>query len=238
MIVAADGDRLRFVTQPDHARFAGELLALWRADGLPGHPRREEILCAAREHDNGWREADAAPRVDAESGRPLDFLSFPESERLRVWSLGSARFAGERRYAALLITRHARALLSGGGAPEDAGAERQSLLAELAERERELLAATGADWAAVAADYRFLDLADRLSLAACADWREPFTRAGLRVTPRAGALDLLPFPLAGATTFRVPCRWLPRRSFRGDADLGGALAAAPWQELAVRVGPG
>ena len=35
MIVVDEGEELRIVTQPDHARFAAELLSLWRSDGLP-----------------------------------------------------------------------------------------------------------------------------------------------------------------------------------------------------------
>ena len=67
--------RLLVVSQNDHAHFAAELLALWRADGLPDHPRRRRLLFAAREHDNGWRETDSAPFCDREKGRPHDFMS-------------------------------------------------------------------------------------------------------------------------------------------------------------------
>ena len=70
VIVVDKGDLLRVITQPDHARFAAELLSLWRADGLPEHPRREQLLFAVREHDNGWREADAAPWVDPATQKP------------------------------------------------------------------------------------------------------------------------------------------------------------------------
>ena len=40
MIIAAHEGHLQVVTQNDHAHFAGELLALWRTDGMPDHPRR------------------------------------------------------------------------------------------------------------------------------------------------------------------------------------------------------
>ncbi|HEX2162583.1 MAG TPA: DUF3891 family protein, partial [Thermoanaerobaculia bacterium] len=75
MIVYDEGEAWRVVTQPDHARFAGELVALWRAHGVPEHPRRDDLLFAVREHDNGWREEDAAPSWNAAAGRPHDFLS-------------------------------------------------------------------------------------------------------------------------------------------------------------------
>ena len=64
MIVVRRGASLVLVTQSDHAHFAAELLSLWRLDGFPDHPRRDDILFAVREHDNGWREEDAVPRLD------------------------------------------------------------------------------------------------------------------------------------------------------------------------------
>ena len=81
MIVVSENDKFRMITQPDHAHFSGELISLWRADGLPEHPRRADLLFAVREHDNGWREADAAPRWDPERGRPHDFITLPVRER-------------------------------------------------------------------------------------------------------------------------------------------------------------
>ena len=53
-----------------HAPVRGAVVG--RADGLPGHPRRGELLFAAREHDNGWTEVDAYPTVDPDTGRPYD----------------------------------------------------------------------------------------------------------------------------------------------------------------------
>src|SRR5947199_5589429 len=151
MIVYDEGETLLLVTQPDHAHFTGELLALWRADGLPDHPRRADLLFAGREHDNGWREADAAPHCDLERGRPHDFMSIPREERIAIWERGTARFAGSQPYASLLITRHALTLH--GDRREQP--EWEEFFAYLDELERGLLAATGAAAEEVAADYRF-----------------------------------------------------------------------------------
>jgi hypothetical protein len=243
MIVVPEGSTFLLITQPDHAHLAAEILALWRRDGLPEHPRRADLLFAAREHDNGWREADAAPRWNAEAGRPHDFLTLPRADRIEIWERGVCRFATERPYAALLIARHARTLLDGRRGQEGW----DGLLDFLADFERGLLEETGATEDELAADYRWIDLSDQISLTACAGWREAVARPGLRIEPVAFvapgdddgvvAIGLAPFPLAGATTFRAACRRIPARAYRSDADLGGELAAARWEELTVRVVP-
>lgn len=237
MIVVDRGPEILLVTQPDHAHFSGELLGLWRADGLPEHPRRAEILFAGREHDNGWREADAAPRWDSSGnsgrGRPHDFVSMPREERIAIWERGTARFAGSHPYAALLIARHARALHR--DRVGEAGWE--GFFAYLDELERGLSEETGATPEEVAADYRFLDLADLISLAAVNGAPERFSRHGMTGRLDGGTVVLDPFPLAGSTAFAVPCRRIPNRPYAGDADLGGELAAARWETVAVRLAP-
>jgi hypothetical protein len=244
MIVRDEGTDLLLVTQTDHARFAGELLSLWRGDGLPDHPRRNDLLFAAREHDNGWRETDAAPRCNPETGRPYDFLELPRAERSDIWRRGTGRFETKRPYAALMITLHALAIFReppAAGEPDGRNADEawEQMIVELTERKERLLEATGAEPAAAAADYRFVDLADVLSLTTCNGWRDPVARPGLkaRYDPEIRTLYLEPFPLAGATTFHVSARRIPKRRYDGDADLGGALAAARWDELHVRVAP-
>lgn len=240
MIVVPESGELVVVSQHDHARLAGEVLSLWREDGLPAHPRRQEILFATREHDNGWREADSAPRADPVNGRPHDFTSVPLPVRAEVWLRGIRRHAEERPYAALLVTRHALELHRDRRGDE---AWEAALLGALDELYGELLERTGAAPEEVAADYRFLDLGDALSLAACSRWTEPIERAGHRFAFRPGGpgvdgeVRLEPFPLAGATTFRVACRRIPDRRYRGDADLGGELAAARWEALRIRLRP-
>ncbi len=231
MIVYDEGPDLLLVTQPHHAHFSGALLALWTADGLPDHPRRADLLFAAREHDNGWRETDAAPRCDPE-GRPHDFMSLPAAERIEIWQRGTSRFAGSHPYAALLITRHARELHRNRRAER---AEYNELLDFLAELEDGLGEDTAVPAAEIAADYRFLDLADLASLAACCRWTDPFERHGVRGWYRDGTLHLDPFPLAGPTGFTLPYRRIPNRRYSGDADLGSELVGARWQELRVRV---
>lgn len=234
MIINRLDGQLRFITQNDHAHFAAELLSLWTADGLRSHPRRRELLFATREHDNGWREADSAPYCDRETGHPHDFMSLPRASRLSIWRRGTARHADREPYAALLIIRHALAL----HASYDDDPAWTDELAFWRELEAELLETADVMTETVEADYRFLDLADLLSLAACNAWSDSFERHGYRGRLSRGTLEISPFPLAGATTFRIPCRRIPDRHFKGDADLAVELASARWREWEVRVVPG
>ena len=238
MIAVPEGSTLRLITQPDHARFAAELMKLWRAGGLPEHPRREELLFAVREHDNGWNETDAAPRVNPATARPATFLDLPTGPRIALWERGVERFAGSHPYAALLIVQHSLAIHD-----NRPGGEWEEFRAAMVERSETLRETAGASPAACESDYRWLDLADFLSLAVCTVCTESFERAGVkgRFVPRTiesgepGELLLDPFPLAGATTFGIACRYLPDRAYKGDADLGAELAACRWERTSVRV---
>ena len=231
MIIVNEGQNLRVITQPDHARFSGELLELWLLDALPNHPRRSDLLFAVREHDNGWREADAAPLVDPLTATPHDFLSFPEMERLEVWKRGIDRYADTRAYSALVILEHARVLHT---ASDDLW---RAFLGELDAKRQELLDNLGLDEDQLKADYTYLRLTDKLSLTVCNKWLDRLRYAGVESQASEDSITLDPFPLAGSTTFRIPCRYIPNRLYESDSDLGGELAAARWNELEFRVRP-
>ena len=231
MIVVHEGSSLLLVTQNDHAHFSGELLSLWRDDDLQRNPRRDDIVFAARQHDNGWREADAAPRVDPATGEPYDFLGLPAADRIEIWRRGVRRYRDERPYAALLIHQHAIELHRSFG-PGDEYAE---LLAEVSASRNDLLASTGAGESEVASDYPLVQLTDLLSLQACRCFSNPRERDGRRSWLERGELVIDPFPLAGATRFGIPCRRIEHRRYARDADLGATLAEARWDAIEVRV---
>lgn len=236
MIVTERGAEFLLFTQPDHAALAGALMALWRQDGLPDHPRREELLLAIREHDNGWREADAAPRIDIASGRPLTFHEVSPEDRLGIWQRGVRRFAAERPFAALLILRHANAIhkdyWNSAGWKEFGD--------ELVELEGEIREASGISQLAVQDDYKFLELADTLSLGACGALGTNLSEgicSGYRFELELGRIALIPFPFAGATTLNIACRTLTRKSFESAASLAAELAVATWTRLPVHIVP-
>ncbi len=249
MIVCSTAQGFRHVTQADHARFAADLLALFRVPELVDHRRRDALLRAVAGHDNGWWEADAAPRLAASGASALDFRAFPADLRQEIWERGVERFAAEEPYVAALLAGHALRL----SRHWEKDASWASFRAALGARRDELLAAAGEFAAAVAADDRWLALADALSLAVCAGepavvdlpgWRLAFRAAegGGHGDPAEGGADGLavaldPFPFAGATAFELSCRWLPGENLDSAAALGVALATSPWRRLRARFVP-
>lgn len=233
MIVARLGDLYRFVTQGDHAHLSAELLALFRLPELVEHPRRERLLRAVREHDNGWREADAAPRIDPASGEPRGFRDIDGELRREIWLRSCGRFRDEDPYVALLITQHAIALHG-----DRAGSEAwDAWLADLRALRQELLEEAGIDDAEASSDHELLRLADACSLALCEQSGAAFHARGIDGAAAGRTLRLAPFPMAGRTTFRLPCRRVSSRSYDSDRDLGSALASARWEDDPVQLAP-
>jgi len=119
MLRSLTEDALIFVTQPDHARISGFLAAHWGnrvfrapggfADCQAADRLRGETVFAIAEHDNGWWEWEASPRLSESDGLPMGF-----GEAIRTltdgferWRLGIDRFADTHPYASLLISWHA-----------------------------------------------------------------------------------------------------------------------------------
>ena len=233
MLVLRQRNAIQVITQNDHARLAHDFLSLWTADGLPEHPLRDHLLLATAEHDNGWREADAAPLTDLDTGWPSDFRSYPETDRRRLWQRGVDRFAETDPLVALLILRHAqrihRELYSSPAWRE--------FFSTVTARQRSLEETCNTPSAVLDGLYEFMWLADTISLGACGalgvtdlDWR------GYEFSVSPGQVSVHPFPFAGRSTLRVAYRSLPVRSYSGTTDLGGALANAQWQFRRVRIG--
>lgn len=231
MIVCRTESDLVLVTQSDHAHLAAEVVGLWRHPDLIDHPRRRALLRAIRLHDNGWREADSAPRVDADTGSPLDFTAIPDELRAEIWRRGILRYSEEDPYVALLVLRHARALHR---EPPEPVARLLEEMEEAAEPWRE---AAGVSPSEIESDYPWIALGDTLSLVAASRWEQSRSVGGYELRWSDHRVLVEPFPLAGVTRFRLSARRILSRPYRSDRDLAVELATARWERLDVRVAP-
>src|SRR5579862_296492 len=157
MILRPHGATRVAITQPDHAALAGRIMKAWRANGLPTNPRRDEILLAVAEHDNGWREIDAQFLRDPATGEILDFMTVSGDIKRGVWPRAIDRLSATP-YAAALVAHHAAHVYSRYRTDPEWAAffpEMEAMRDRLASRD-ELLA-----------DYLFLRVGDLASLTFC-----------------------------------------------------------------------
>ena len=253
MIRRVDGGDWVLLTQPAHAAACGMFAERWGSTTGPFAHLREwaAVLYAAREHDNGWTEWEAAPTVDA-AGRPRHFLEMPVAESLPVWRRGPRRAAEYDPYSGLLVSLHATRIFQprhehGRDTPE----ERDSLGRFLEEQEAlraRLRRQVALDEAILQAHSALVGLWDRLSLLLCCGPILPTVlgavparggRVDIRVVPdgeRSAALD--PYPFAGgAIELAVPARRIPARPYATPEALREALAGAPSEILTFALHP-
>jgi hypothetical protein len=233
------------ISQPDHAAVSGYLIAHWgnQEFAKPGYyaetPRPEELraetIFGIAEHDNGWWEWEADPRIDPRDGLPLHLTDVPQQEGFENWRRGVPRFQERHPYAALLISLHAywiyaprveddpgpvfRHPLFGDAALRhkydgEELLEARRFLAEQKQAQAEILAGlhTDAAWASAARPaglnphVRLLQLADALSLALCFGGGQSLS---LLEIPRRNWNDRVTLELSPQPENRIVCRPYP-----------------------------
>ena len=223
----ADGGRL-LITQPDHAALAARMMQHWRVGGLVDSPRRDAILLAIQQHDNGWEEVDAAPSVDRTTGRILDFINITDDTKREIWPRGVKHLA-KTPYAAALIAQHALHIYR--RYQSDPHWERFfETMADLCERH--LRAAAGPSRDDLMSDYSFVRIGDLASLAFCNAWTEVQTEVpGYRIGLAGERLVITPDPFEGQEIpFEIRARFLPDRSYTASD-----AAEAFWHQTPVTV---
>jgi len=189
---------------------------------LAARPRRETILHAIGEHDNGWAEEDAAPTVDGVTGKVVDFVSAPLSVRHRVWPRAIGRLADDPA-AAALVAQHALTVYE----RFRADALWASFFTAMEAARATMLHATRIRLDDLVDDYAFVRLADLISLTFCAGWTDEQRFADWTVRLSGPRVVVTPDPFGGATIpIEIAVRDLPNRPFQSDADLRDAVSQA------------
>lgn len=229
MIVRSVDDRLWLITQPDHARLAHAIME--RCAPLQAHPRRDAILHAIREHDNGWAELDAAPLVDDTTGRIADFITAPVHVRQQVWPRGVERI--EEPWASALVAEHALTIYDRFRANAEWGA----FFARMASMRDERVRASGLSLEALTADYPFVRLGDLISLAFCTGWTDEQRFGDWSVQRSGSRVVVAPDAFEGRTIpFEIAAKDIPDRPYASDGDLRDALRHAKASSLRGEAG--
>lgn len=109
MILAEFDDRIRFVTQPDHAALAGRLAESWGGGEFIEPTPTAAVRLAVHAHDDGWWPRDRRPRLTAD-GSPQAFHELPPGEWIELYGRGIDDVARADRYAGLLVSMHGSGL--------------------------------------------------------------------------------------------------------------------------------
>jgi hypothetical protein len=224
MIVRSYKDRLQLITQPSHALLAWRIME--RCVPLATHPRRDVILYAIQEHDNGWSEEDAAPSVNASTGEVVDFVNAPADVRQRVWTRGVARLA-DTPWAAALVAQHAIVIYD----RFQGDAAWTPFFDAMRNARDSMIRAAGRAAEELPGDYEFLRLADLTSLAFCTGWTGE-QRFGGWVVRLSGTRVLTPDVFGGAEiSIEIAAKEIENRRFRADDELRNALRLATSRTL-------
>lgn len=254
MIVRRIGSDLLLIAQLEHSKLAGRIMTAWRADGFLDRPTRARVLEATSVHDQGWRQVDAAPIVDPETGTPYDVVNAPLEIRQGAFPRAVEELARQDPYIAALVAQHAVTVYR----RYDTTPEWTEFFPRLERRRDELLAETQPlDFETFMRDYAIVRIGDRWSLVFCNGWLEPNEMLGYTAqlhgsvpaaghgngdsdgngsdsgTVNGGWLQITPDPFAGAIVpIDVPAWRIPARRYASDADLRDAVAQAPVIRLA------
>jgi hypothetical protein len=109
MIVAETDGGFQFVTQPAHARLAGQFADRWGNERFDRPDPLVPTLIAAYEHDTGWQGYDRRPHLDG-GGRPVDFREMPAETWIDLYETGIEAVVDLDRYAGLLVSMHGAGL--------------------------------------------------------------------------------------------------------------------------------
>lgn len=221
MIVREAGTTYELITQPEHAQLARQIMD--GSEQLLRHPRRDSILLAIGEHDNGWREEDAAMTADPSTGALHDFIHAPLAVRHRVWPRGISRLRQDP-WAAALVAQHA--LVAYDRFKKEP--EWTPFFDEITRMRDDLLTRSDAMLDTLQDDYRFVRVADLISLTFCLGWTGTQSYADCTVGSDDGhTVRVAPGLFGGSSKpIAISARVIPRRPYRDDTELQRTIADA------------
>jgi hypothetical protein len=225
VIVRPVDDDLCLITQPDHARLAATIME--HCVPLASRSRRDAILHAIAEHDEGWAEEDAAPTINPATGEVVDFVNAPLSTRHAVWRRGVSRLADDP-WAAALVAQHAVTVYD----RYRSDPEWTSFFARMEAARDAMVRASGLPPDELADDYAFVRLADLISLTFCTGWIDEQRFAEWTVLLVGTRVVVTPNAFAGAERpMHITAKVIPARRFRSDTDLREAVSRAETRAL-------
>ena len=235
MIVRPTDSEYLLISQLDHARIAAEIARNWR---LPSEltDLSEVFLFAVEHHDDGWREWEEAPTINA--GAPRNFMDMPMPVATGIWSASVDVAAANSPWGGLWVSGHFCHLAELAAAHRSDPTDRSSaeqFLSDQAIAQRGWRAALGVepDSAVELMGLHGVQFFDRLSLwLCCAELTTPqefLDPAGDTTTWSPESADRIQISgsgfLASDLRLSVPTVSIPNRRYASDSELRAAMSA-------------
>jgi hypothetical protein len=106
MLITRRGDHLTLITQPEHARVAGQLAEAWGNERFAVPAPRQALICAAAHHDDGWHELDSEPAYNPDAQRPANFVELALERTVGPYSRGVESVYERDGHAGVLVSMH------------------------------------------------------------------------------------------------------------------------------------
>ena len=237
------------ITQDDHAALSYEIMERWGNKDFETPTPRDEILLAIKIHDAGWREWDAEPKIEPESGHPANFMEMSTKDQSEIWERCYKAPGREHSLAGTIIALHFAKFNQStlDKDPDDKYALSFKRCTDKIFKDNlgiKLDSYTLDDVPSdIKVNLKLLQIGDIISLTLCHGWKSieindaPLDYVGSIETMKIESEDgfkytVDPYPFSEPLlNFTILCRRLVRDSFSDDSEYREALEKAEWQKL-------
>ncbi|OIJ12783.1 hypothetical protein BKP35_09385 [Anaerobacillus arseniciselenatis] len=113
VVTENDKEKILLFEQHEHAKACGDFAEAWRDEYFIEKKKRDEVVYAIVEHDNGWIELDEKPSLNKKTQMPYSFINYPLKPKLKAYTNGINRVEDIDNYAALLCSLHFSSFFEG-----------------------------------------------------------------------------------------------------------------------------
>jgi len=249
MIRREQNDGWILITQDDHAKLSGQVIAHWGNNEFAKPEPFDEVLFALREHDSGWKEWDSMPKVNPETGYPANFMEMSSQDQCEIWSRCYKSHSTTHPYASTLIALHF-SKFNQSNIRKDTNNELANSLLNNMKRfvaDKLDLKVSNSHLERIPDDLRInlklLQIGDIISLNFCHGWRSikitevPFDYNGSEATLKIESKDgfnytIAPYPFNKSNLkFNIKGKKLGMKSFSDDEELRERLNNSKYETL-------
>lgn len=241
------------INQYDHAALSGQIMNYWGNEAFEPPEPRHEVLFAITEHDNGWREWDSSPKINAQTRYPMNFIEMDFPDQKAIWTRSFRRFSADHPYASALIALHFRVFNQKIIDRNEAGGEAKRLKLEMNKFIASSLNLEFSDSGLpplptkAKINLRLVQVGDIISLALCHGWSSididdaPLNYKGtalnLKLTSSDGKNYIInPYPFSqDKLKFQIVGRKLSQKRFNSDDELRRILNESNRETLVLSI---